>query len=200
MAYSTDQWNRAKFLFELGYSLRDIEEDCGISHGRIGKRAREKGWQKDTNKQDIKSDIMELDKKKDTVDKEKDTLLPRIAKLEDYEITILDELTIQDGIKKFAMSTATLSLIRKNQLLTKNTKQITEFETTYSDDGKPLMKSPKLIDIELSPNDLKVIDEGIDKNIVSLELAPRHAPKMEVNNTNAQQTISKRVTIVRRND
>lgn len=187
MAYSVEQWDRAKFLFELGMSLREIEADCKISSGQIGKRSRAEEWQKDTTKQAIKSDIMALDRKKDTLDKEKDTLLPRIASLKDYEITILDELVSdKDGIKNFVFSTATLSLIRKNQMLTKNTKQTTEFETTYGEDGKPLMKSPKVIDIELSPSDLKAIDEGLDKNAISLGVAERHAKSGDVNvNTSA---------------
>ena len=189
MAYSQTQWDRAKFLFELGYSLRDIEEDCGISNGQISKKAKKEQWKKEADKQAIKSDIMALDKKKEALDSEKEALLPRIASLSDFEITILDGIVNdKDGTKSFVMSTTTLSLIRKNQLLTKNTKQITEFETTYSEDGKPLMKSPKVIDIELSPNDLKLIDEGIDKNIISMELAPRHAPKIEVNTQNNQIT------------
>ncbi len=197
MAYTKEQWSRAKFLFELGHSLREIESDCKISSGQIGKRSRSEEWKKDTTKQSIKSDIMALDKKKDTLDKEKDTLLPRIASLSDFEVTILDEITTVDGIKGFVLSTTTLSMIRKNQLLTKNTKQTIEYKTTYSDDGKPLMKTPVVFDVELTPNDIKSIDEGIDKNIISLELAPRHAPKSDVNLVNAQQNQPTQITIVR---
>ena len=194
MAYSQEQWKRAKFLFELGMSLGEIKEDCGISREQIGKKARAEGWEKDTAKQALKSDIMAVDKKKDTVDKEKDTLLPRIANLEDYEITILDDITTVDGVKKYVMSTAALSLIRKNQMLTRNTKQITEFETTYSDEGKPLMKKPVVIDLELSPSDFKAIDEGIDKNSITLEVAPRHAKSGDVN-VNATAAVQNNITL-----
>jgi hypothetical protein len=193
VAYSIEQWDRAKFLFELGMSLRQIEADCKIAHGQIGKRARAEQWQKDTNKQALKADIIELDKKKDTLDKEKDTLLPKIATLKDYEVTILDEIVNnKEGIKNFVLTTATLSLIRKNQMLTKNTKQITEYETTYSDDGKPLMKKPTVIEVELSPNDLKAIDEGVDKNAVSLEVAPRHAnaPQVAIQNNQSINAVT----------
>ena len=203
MAYSKEQWDRAKFLYELGGSLRDVEKETGISNGSISKKATKEGWKKEADKQALKSDIMDIDKKKEALDKEKEALLPRIASLSDFEITLLDSIVNdKEGTKSFVMSTTTLSMIRKNQLLTKNTKQITEFETTYSDDGKPLMKSPKIIDIELSPNDLKVIDEGIDKNIVSLEISPRHAPKIEVNTQNNNNAVVgiKRVTIARKSD
>jgi hypothetical protein len=73
-------------------------------------------------------------------------------------------------------------------MLTKNTKQVIELKTFYSDDGKPLTKEPIIIEVELSANDLKTIDEGIDKNAVTLELAPRHAnSQVNIQNTNAQQ-------------
>ena len=102
-------------------------------------------------------------------------MLQKISTLEDYQITILQDEVLKTGNKSFLFSTANLSLIRKNQMLTKNTKQVVEYETHYSDDGKPLMKSPKTIEIELSPSDYKAIDEGIDKNAITLEHAPRHA-------------------------
>ena len=107
----------------------------------------------------------------------------------DYQITILDNL-IQDetGNKSLLFSTANLSLIRKNQMLTKNTKTVIEYETTYSEDGKPLMKRPIEFQVELSPTDLKALDEGIDKNAVTLEVAPRHAnSQVNISNTNAVQ-------------
>ena len=194
MAYSPEQWRRAKFLFELGHSLREIEADCKISSGQIGKMSRKEQWKKDTNKQQIKSDIMALDKKKDTLDREKDTLLNKIATLDDFEITILDEKTTVDGVKGFVLSTATLSLIRKNQMLTKNKKQVVEYETTYSDDGKPLQKTPIVVDMELSPSDLKSLDEGIDKNAITLDVAPRHA-NTTINNTNATQNVDNTITV-----
>lgn len=203
MAYSPEQWRRAKFLFELGHSLREIEADCKISSGQIGKMSRKEQWKKDTNKQQIKSDIMALDKKKDTLDREKDTLLNKIATLDDFEITILDEKTTVDGVKGFVLSTATLSLIRKNQMLTKNKKQVVEYETTYSDDGKPLQKTPIVVDMELSPSDLKSLDEGIDKNAITLDVAPRHASN-QVNIQNNQSVepvkIIREIIDVRAND
>ena len=104
--------------------------------------------------------------------------------LEEYQITILDDLIQEElGNKSLLFSTANLSLIRKNQILTKNTKQVIAYETIYSDTGKPISKKPVAVDVELEPNDLKTIDDGIDKNAISLELAQRHSnSQVQINN------------------
>lgn len=192
MAISQDKWDKAKALFEQGLSLSQIELETQINKTSISKKAKQEDWQKSKNQQ-LKHEIIEIDKEKSTLDAKINTTVEKLSKLSDFEITMLDEM-IQDetGIKSLLFSTANLSLIRKNQLLTKNSKQVVEFETIYSDEGKPISKTPVVIDIELSPTDLKTIDEGIDKNAVSLEIAPRHSnSQVNIQNTNAVQTVTK---------
>lgn len=190
MAYTKEQWNEAKFLWELDKPLSYIVEKTGISKAQISKKSNKEQWKKETEGNTLNTEIRELDKIKETIKQKETDLINRVSKLEGYQITILDEM-IQDetGVKSLLFSTANLSLIRKNQLLTKNSKQVVEFETIYSEDGKPMSKTPVVIDIELSPADLKTIDEGIDKNAVSLEIAPRHSnSQVNIQNTNAVQT------------
>ncbi len=175
MAYTPEQWTKAKGLFEIGYSPEQIADELGFkSRDTVYKRAVKENWEKNKIIQE-KSELLDLEKKNSTILQENSTMLQKISTLEDYQITILQDEVLKTGNKSFLFSTANLSLIRKNQMLTKNTKQVVEYETHYSDDGKPLMKSPKTIEIELSPSDYKAIDEGIDKNAITLEHAPRHA-------------------------
>ena len=190
MAYTKQQWNEAKFLWELDKPLSFIVEKTGISKAQISKKSTKEHWKKETEGNALNTEIRELDKQKETIKQKETELVNRVSKLEDYQITILDNL-IQDetGNKSLLFSTANLSLIRKNQMLTKNTKTVIEYETTYSEDGKPLMKRPIEFQVELSPTDLKALDEGIDKNAVTLEIAPRHAnSQVNISNTNATQT------------
>lgn len=185
MAIDKEIWNKAKALFEQGLSLSQIELETNINKTSISKQAKKENWEK-AKIQQLKADIKAIDKEKSTLDAKINTTVEKLSKLSDFDITILDE-QIQDetGRKSLLFSTANLSLIRKNQMLTKNTKQVVEYETHYSDDGKPLMKSPKTIEIELSPADYKAIDEGIDRNAITLEHAPRHAnTNIKVDNTN----------------
>ena len=189
MAYTPEQWTKAKGLFEIGYSPEQIADELGFkSRDTVYKRAVKENWEKNKIIQE-KSELLDLEKKNSTILQENSTMLQKISTLEDYQITILQDEVLKTGNKSFLFSTANLSLIRKNQMLTKNTKQVVEYETHYSDDGKPLMKSPKTIEIELSPADYKAIDEGIDKNAITLEHAPRHAnTNIKVDNNNLQQT------------
>ena len=189
MAYTPEQWTKAKGLFEIGYSPEQIADELGFkSRDTVYKRAVKENWEKNKIIQE-KSELLDLEKKNSTLLQENSTMLQKISTLEDYQITILQDEVLKTGNKSFLFSTANLSLIRKNQMLTKNTKQVVEYETHYSDDGKPLMKSPKTIEIELSPADYKAIDEGIDKNAITLEHAPRHAnTNIKVDNNNLQQT------------
>ena len=192
MAISQEKWDKAKALFEQGLSLSQIELETQINKTSISKKAKQEEWKKSKNQQ-LKHEIIEIDKEKSTLDAKINTTVEKLSKLSDFEITMLDEM-IQDetGVKSLLFSTANLSLIRKNQLLTKNTKQVVDFETIYSDEGKPMSKTPVVIDIELSPTDLKTIDEGIDKNAVSLEIAPRHSnSQVNIQNTNAVQAVTK---------
>ena len=189
MAYTKQQWNEAKFLWELDKPLSFIVEKTGISKAQISKKSTKEHWKKETEGNALNTEIRELDKQKETIKQKETELVNRVSKLEDYQITILDNL-IQDetGNKSLLFSTANLSLIRKNQMLTKNTKTVIEYETTYSEDGKPLVKRPIEFQVELSPTDLKALDEGIDKNAVTLEVAPRHAnSQVNISNTNAVQ-------------
>ena len=196
MAYTPEQWTKAKGLFEIGYSPEQIADELGFkSRDTVYKRAVKENWEKNKIIQE-KSELLDLEKKNSTILQENSTMLQKISTLEDYQITILQDEVLKTGNKSFLFSTANLSLIRKNQMLTKNTKQVVEYETHYSDDGKPLMKSPKTIEIELSPSDYKAIDEGIDKNAITLEHAPRHAnTNIKVDNNNLQQEVNNNLTI-----
>ena len=197
MAYTPEQWTKAKGLFEIGYSPEQIADELGFkSRDTVYKRAVKDNWETNKIIQE-KYELLDLEKKNSTLLQENSTMLQKISTLEDYQITILQDEVLKTGNKSFLFSTANLSLIRKNQMLTKNTKQVVEYETHYSDDGKPLMKSPKTIEIELSPSGYKAIDEGIDKNAITLEHAPRHAnTNIKVDNNNLQQTNTQKTILV----
>ena len=196
MAYSQEQWKEAKFLWQLDKPLSYIVEKTGISKGQISKKSKAEDWKKETKGNELKPLIKGYDKEKETLERKGNDIVSKLCTMEDFEITILDKV-IQDetGIKSLLFSTANLSLIRKNQILTKNTKTVLS-KVDYFEDGKKIKSEMEEMEIPLSPNDFKTLDEGIDKNAVTLELAPRHATT-NINNTNAQQNIeNKQIEIV----
>lgn len=195
MAISQELWLKAKALFEQGLSLNEIELETEINRSTISKKAKSERWQKAKHQQ-LKSDIIAIDNEKSTLDIKINTTVEKLSKLSDFEITMLD-IQIQDetGIKSLLFSTANLSIIRKNQILTRNTKQVVDYETIYSEDGKPISKKPTTLDIELNPTDLKAIDDGLDRNAITLGIAQRHSNTV-INNANLQENENKTIQIV----
>ena len=183
-------WNKIKVYIESGLSYGKIIENIEHEFNVIVSSASISDFKNnnDISKNEtehIKHDIIDYENKNRTITEQKNRILNKMANLSDFEITTLDEL-VQDetGIKSLLFSTANLSLIRKNQMLTKNTKQVIDYETIYDDNGKAISKKPVAVDIELSPIDYKSIDEGIDKNAITLEVAKRHANAPTINNAN----------------
>lgn len=195
MAHSKESWNTAEAYFRLSKPLSYIESKTGISKGQISKKAKKENWKKETEETAIKTDIIAFEEKKETLDKEKETLIRKVSSLESYKVTILDEVIEEElNHKSLIFNTAALSLIRKNQMLESNKKKIMVKTKHYDDNGKPSMETMKEGEIALSPNDLKIIDEGIDKNAITLEVGKRHA-NTSINNTLSSNTEVKTVNV-----
>lgn len=179
MAISKDKWNKAKAYFEAGKSLNYISEKLEINKSSISRKAKKEEWEK-SKTQPLKDAVIELEEEKATHEEKKATVTQQLATLEDYEIEILEEL-IEDEtkIKSLLTNATALNLVRINQLLQKNKKE----EKYGIGDGMQGFQ-----EVDLSSMDYKQLQEAIDKASITLGVNQRHAPKMEVNNTNGQQT------------
>ena len=58
MAIAKEIWDKAKALFELGYTLQEIELETEINKSSISKKAKKENWEKSKNQQ-LKSDIVD---------------------------------------------------------------------------------------------------------------------------------------------
>lgn len=184
MAFSQTQWDKAKILYELGKSLREIERDTGISNGQIAKKAKKDGWEHKKKKQ-LKADIIEYESEKEALEAKKEALIADIASLSALEITILDDVVTNEvGIKSLLFSASTLAVARSNAQLTKNKKTTIVKVKQYNDNGQVCGETIEMAEIELSPDDIKTHIEAIDKASLTLGINPRHAPKVEVSQTN----------------
>lgn len=186
MAISKDIWDKAKALFELGYTLQEIELETEINKSSISKKAKKEGWEKSKN-QPLKDEVVEYEKQNSKIIQQKSTLVEKMAKLSDFEITIMSEVVEEEtNLKSLITSTAQLALIRTNQMLTNN--QTVE----------KINKGDGVQDFEprtLNSNDIKNCIEAIDKASITLGVNDRHAKsQIEVNNTNAQQNNTKEIT------
>ena len=77
--FTSEQWERAKTLFELGKSLSEIQNETGIDRSNVNKRAKSEGWQKGFLPQIIDAKVKNLEEKFE-IDKAITTLTPQQQK------------------------------------------------------------------------------------------------------------------------
>ena len=124
MAYTPEQWLKAKGLFEIGYSPEQIADELGFkSRDAVYKRAVKEKWEKNKILQE-KTELLDLEKKNSTIQQENSTMIEKISTLEDYQITILKEL-VEDITKQKSIifNGLNLAAIRANQKLQQNRKK-----------------------------------------------------------------------------
>ena len=179
MAIDASKWARARALFELGKSLTEIAEDTGINRTTVSKKAKSENWEKEKIQQ-LESDIIEYEREKSRLEGKKSTLFQRVAKLDDFAITVLDESIMEKThLQSLITSTSQLALIRTNEVLTKNS----TVEKVNIGEGIQGFGSR-----ELNPRDIRECVEIVDKASITLGINDRHATsKVEVNQNQATQ-------------
>jgi mRNA-degrading endonuclease HigB of HigAB toxin-antitoxin module len=63
MAYTLEQWQRARAYYEAGLTLRDIEKKTGINYAVISKKAKKQQWQQGANADYIEAKVTIAEKK-----------------------------------------------------------------------------------------------------------------------------------------
>lgn len=178
MAYPKEEWQKAKVLRESGKSLSEVELLTGINKSSIQRKEKKENWQLNKTQQ-LKSDIIEVEKENAKILQRKTQLREKIATLEDYEIKYLDEL-IQDEakIRSLLFSTTALNVIRINEDLQQNIK----YEKVFCGDGVQNLEP-----VKLSASDYKNAQEALDKASITLGINQRHSNNQI--NVNTQNNI-----------
>ena len=178
MAYPKEEWQKAKVLRESGKSLSEVELLTGINKSSIQRKEKKENWQLNKTQQ-LKSDIIEVEKENAKILQRKTQLREKIATLEDYEIKYLDEL-IQDEakIRSLLFSTTALNVIRINEDLQQNIK----YEKVPCGDGVQNLEP-----VKLSASDYKNAQEALDKASITLGINQRHSNNQI--NVNTQNNI-----------
>lgn len=178
MAYTKEEWQKAKVLRESGKSLGEVELLTGINKSSIQRKEKKDNWIVGKTQQ-LKSDIIEVEKQNATILQQKATIREKIATLEDYEIKYLDEI-IQDEakIRSLLFSTTALNVIRINEDLQQNMK----YEKVSCGDGVQNLEP-----VKLSASDYKNAQEALDKASITLGINQRHSNNQI--NVNTQNNI-----------
>jgi len=150
------------------YSQRSLSKKHAVSIGTVNKITKEV---KPQNEHLVNAQVSLLSAKALISDEQMNAIVN----------TAKDEL-LNKGLVENA---AQLSLIRKTELLSENRKEAIVKNINYNADGKR-EESHEIMSVVLSPDDLKAIDDGIDKASLTLKVNKRHSNAI-ITNTNAQQ-------------
>ena len=187
MAYTKEEWQKAKVLRESGKSLSEVELLTGINKSSIQRKEKKENWQLNKTQQ-LKSDIIEVEKENAKILQRKTQLREKIATLEDYEIKYLDEL-IQDEakIRSLLFSTTALNIIRINEDLQQNLK----YEKVSCGDGVQNLEP-----VKLGASDYKNAQDALDKASITLGVNQRHSnSQINVNTQNNIQNNNTALTL-----
>lgn len=166
MAYSPEQWEKAKAYFESGqYSLSQIEAKCGIGKSAISKMSKNQQW-----KNGLNADYVEA----------KEIIAVKKSTLNSTVINILDDVA-DERIKHRRLINSNAELLASHipkvvdSFIRKQINEETgEEEEVYA----------------LEARTIKELAEANDKLAVTLELAPRHAnQQLTINNANIQENV-----------
>jgi len=146
MAFSNEQWGRAKGYYEAGLSLSKIKEKTGIARNTISQRAKKEQWEQGRN-----TDYVEA----------KEIIASKKGTEKEQSIVCADEVADEK--------------IRHKKLINDNATKLAGKISDMADN----------ID---EPQDLKHLVDANDKLAITLKVAERHAPKTDINNTNALQS------------
>jgi len=173
MAYSVEQWERTRAYYEAGtHSLQKIQDIIGISKGKISEKAKKEQWERGSKSDYIEAKVIIAERKGN----EKGTTLEVLDGIADDKIRHL----------KLVHGASEEILKLSSKMAESNNKQVVVKVKEYSKEHGSSESLDK-IDVELDAGDLKNLAEAIDKSSITLGVNARHAPKQDINLTNAIQ-------------
>lgn len=156
MAYSIQQWERARAYYTAGLSLREIEAKTGINNSSIQKKAKNQQWKHGSNADYIEAKTIIAEKK---------------SAENSAVVEILDEIA-DEAIRHKRLINNNAELIASQ--IPKLIKGMSE-QKINEDTGEVYEVS------SITPSDIKLLAEANDKLAVTLKVADRHAKGGDIN-------------------
>lgn len=192
MAYSDDQWIKAKGLFEAGKSLSFINKMTGIGRTTISDKAKEENWIKGKTEQQteqLKTLIIDNEIKTQQINRTNRTITEQLinSEFEDYQINVLEDL-VKDTLKQknILFTGLNMAMIRATQKLQSNKK--TEMIKVKEGFGNGVSKEYfESVESDLSSSDIQDYTNVLVKVGQGLGLIEKDSASVNINNTNAVQ-------------
>lgn len=190
MAYSQEQWLKAKGFFEAGKSLSYIAQETGISKASLSVISKKENWEKGKTEQiteRLKTEIIDIDSKTKQIKKKTEQITEQISALEDYQVEILSHL-VEDATKQKSIlfTGLNMAMIRATQKLQSNKK--TEMLKVREGFGNGVsVESYQEVESDLSSSDIQDCTNTLIKAGQGLGLIEKDGSNININNTNATQ-------------
>lgn len=168
MAYTEEQWTRAKAYYEAGLTLSQIKEKTGIARNTVSQRAKKEHWEHKANADYIEAREV-LSTKKGTILEQKGTLF----------LNTLDEVA-DDNIRRKNLVFGAL------ELTAKRTAKMLEDNITYEKVNTG-MGVQNLEPRELNMQDVKLASDTLSTVGKSLGIID-NKPDVAIQNNNTQPT------------
>jgi len=164
MAYTKEQWDRAKGYYEAGISLSGIKEKTNIARNTISQRAKKEHWEHSKNVDYIEAKELIATKKGTVLDKREQVALDCADEVADDKLRRAN--LVYGGVEK--------AVKKMNEII----------ESGYVEDkintGDGMQKFEKRA---LNTSDIKSAIDGYDKASVTLKVSDRFANSQVVINT-----------------
>lgn len=157
MAYSQEQWDRAKAYYEAGqHNPQQISDLVGIERSTIVKKAKIHNWKSGSNADYIEARVIVAEKK---------------SQLNSQTLNVLDNIADEAIRHK--------NLINSNaELLASKIPKMLEAMTIKEENAETGEITDKLA---INPSDLKTLAEANDRLAITLKVADRHAKSGDFN-------------------
>ena len=189
MAYSQEQWLKAKGFFEAGKSLSYISKKTGIGRTTISDKSKEEKWQKGKTEQQtkqLKPLIVENEVRIQETNRINRTITEQLVKsnFEDYQIDILEELVRDELKQKSILFTGlNMAMIRATQKLQSN-KKIEMLKVREGFGNGVSVESYQEVESDLSSSDIQDYTNTLIKAGQGLGLIEKDGSNINVNTQN----------------
>lgn len=192
MAYTKEQWQKARGFFEAGKTLSYISKTLGMGKATISDKSKEENWQKGKTEQiteQLKSLIIENEVKSQELNRTNRTITERLinSNFEDYQVEVLEDLVKDTCNQRNILFTGlNMAMIRATQKLQANKKK--EMLKIKEGFGNGVTQERyEQVESDLSSSDIQDYTNVLVKAGQGLGIIEKDGNNININNNNAQQ-------------
>ena len=169
-------WDKIRKAYEAGLTQPEILLEFECPKSTLSERVKNEGWVQNELAKAYTVGKVELNEQKS-----------ELIELDNELYEIADNKANEISRRRGLIFNAVESSIKAKAKMLKSGKKSQVLKVKTYIDGRADSETLEVVEVPLNANDFKLLDEGLDKNAVTLEVAPRHAnSQINVNTQNNQ--------------